>query len=174
MWILERKKKKILLKSGACPQTSHPHPVRLLTSFHRLWRRYTWGERQLIRAQRLWSGSVFRHVTHENEAVVVEVNTSKASGLCSLLTPVHFPSFFPTISRGGCWSPRRTSSVSWWRRALRTCWTAPSASWHCSSETNSSSAKPTRSSCTCTSRSSVRSVTDSCPWDTLNPRFTEA
>lgn len=30
---------------------------------------------------------------HENKAVVVEVNTSKVSGQCSPVTPVHSPSF---------------------------------------------------------------------------------
>lgn len=65
----------------------------------------------------------------------------------------------PPKSRGECWSRRRTSSVSWWRRAPRTCRPAPSASWRCSSGTNSSCAKPTRTSGTCSGRSSTRWVT---------------
>lgn len=74
--------------------------------------------------------------------------------------PIH-PVFFLN-SRGEYWSVRRMLLVSWWRSALRIYWMVPSANWHCSLETNSSSAKPTWSSGACWSRSSARFVTSTC------------
>lgn len=69
-----------------------------------------------------------------------------------LLTCVSFVS----TSRGPCWSRRPMFSVISWRSVLRICWMVPSANWRCSLETNSSCAKPTRSSGTCWDRSSAR------------------
>lgn len=66
------------------------------------------------------------------------------------------PLFLLSVSHGECWSLRLTFSVRWWRDALRMYWTVPSANSHCSSETSSSSAKPTQSSGPCWGRSWAR------------------
>lgn len=63
-----------------------------------------------------------------------------------------------SVSPGECWSHRPSLSVSWWKSALKICWTVQSANSRCSSETNSSSAKRTQSSGTCWGRSSTRCV----------------
>lgn len=67
-----------------------------------------------------------------------------------------------SVSPGECWSHRQSLSVSWWKSALKICWTVQSANSRCSSETNSSSAKRTQSSGTCWGRSSTRCVINTC------------